>query len=67
MEDAGLMGFHGIYCGLLGSNGILWDLPLGKRLHNYGKSASSMEKTHYLDWAMFNSYVSLLEGILISH
>ena len=35
-----LMGFHGIYGGLMGFYGILWDLPPGKRLHNYGKSQS---------------------------
>ena len=39
-----LMGFHGIYGGLMGFYGILRDLPPGKRLHNYGKSPSSMGK-----------------------
>ena len=37
----------------------------GKRLHNYGKIHHAINgKTHYFDWAIFNSYVGLPEGTL---
>jgi len=38
------------------------ELPSGKRLHNYGKSTFLMGKST-ISMAMFNSYVSLPEGI----
>ena len=48
------MGFIRIYDGI----------PSGKRLHNYGKIHHAINgKIHYFDWAIFNSYVSLPEGI----
>ena len=54
----GLMGLNGDF---IGFNGILWDLPSGKRLHDYGS-------IHHVYWdtsislAMFNSYVELPGG-----
>ena len=53
-----LMGFN---CDFMGFNGILSDLPSGKRLHDYGLS-------HHVYWdtsismAIFNRYVELPEG-----
>ena len=38
----------------------IYGIPSGKRLHEYGKSVSLIihnPKTHYFDWAIFNSYV----------
>ena len=38
-------------------HGSLWDLPSGRRLHNYGKSLLRMGKTmsiHYFGWAILN-------------
>ena len=45
-------------------NGDEWWLmviiPSGKLSHNYGKSTHAINgKTHYFDWAIFNSYVKL--------
>ena len=42
---------------------ISWGLPSGKRLHNYGKSPFLMGNST-ISMAIFNSYVSLPEGIL---
>ena len=42
-------------------NGVL---PSGQRLHNYGNIHHFIAgEINYFDWAMFNSYVSLPEGI----
>jgi hypothetical protein len=41
--------------------GHFW-VPSGKRLHNYGKSPFSMGKSTIF-MVIFNSYVSLPEGI----
>ena len=40
----------------MGVSGILWDLPFGKCLHNYGKLHHAMNgKTHDISLAIFNS------------
>ena len=41
-----------------------YELPSGKRLHNYGKSPFLMGKST-ISMAMFNSYVCLPEGNLL--
>ena len=56
----GLMGFYG---DLMGSNGIL---PSGKRLTNW-KIQPFNGQINYFDWAIFNSYVKLPEGITDQH
>ena len=39
-------------------------IPSGKRLHSNGKIHHAINgKIHYFDWAIFNSYVKLPEGI----
>ena len=44
--------------------GISWDLPSGKHTKNDGKIHHAINgKTHYFDWAIFNSYVKLPEGM----
>ena len=42
--------------------GWSWVLPSGKRWHNHGKSQFSCQ-INYFDWAIFNSYVKLPEGM----
>jgi hypothetical protein len=49
--------------GLISSEKNISKLPSGKRLHNYGKSPCLMGKST-ISMAIFNSYVSLPEGIL---
>ena len=41
-------------------------VPSGKRLHNYRKSPFSMGKST-ISMVIFNSYVSLPEGMFINH
>ena len=45
----------------MGFDGTLWDLPSGKRLHNYGKIPMSNGKL-ISSMAMFISYAKLPEG-----
>ena len=44
----------------------IWELPSGKRLHNYGKIHHAINgKIHYFDWAIFNSYISHYQRVLM--
>ena len=38
------------------------DIPSGKPLHNELENHYTNGKTHYFDWAIFNSYVCLPEA-----
>ena len=45
--------------------GVSHGVPSGKHTKNYGKIHHAIHgKIHDFDWAMFNSYVKLPEGII---
>ena len=43
--------------------GISCDFPSGNLLYSCGLDHHATGKTHHVDWAIFNSYVELPEGI----